>query len=69
MEFPPAQPPPHSAMRHSISSTATRRGVETVNSREGANQAVLVGEFLLARAGIEAARVSKEVAFSLAANF
>ena len=56
-------------MRHSISSTATRRGVETVNSREGANQAVLVGEFLLARAGIEAARVSKEVAFSLAAHF
>ena len=49
-----------------IDAADTRRGVETVNSREGANQAVLVGDFLLARAGIEAARVSKEVAFSLA---
>jgi heptaprenyl diphosphate synthase/octaprenyl-diphosphate synthase len=43
-----------------------RRGVPTVNAVEGANQALLVGDFLLARAGVEAAHVSKEVAMSLA---
>jgi heptaprenyl diphosphate synthase/octaprenyl-diphosphate synthase len=43
-----------------------RRGVPTVNSVEGASQALLVGDFLLARAGVEAAKVSKEVALSLA---
>lgn len=43
-----------------------RRGVPTVNSVEGANQALLVGDFLLARAGVEAAYVSADVALSLA---
>lgn len=43
-----------------------RRGVPTVNSVEGSNQALLVGDFLLARAGVEAAYVSADVAMSLA---
>ncbi len=43
-----------------------RRGVPTVNAVEGSNQALLVGDFLLARAGVEAAHVSKDVALSLA---
>lgn len=43
-----------------------RRGVPTVNSVEGNSQALLVGDFLLARAGVEAARVSADVAMSLA---
>jgi len=45
---------------------ATRRKVPTVNSVEGVNQALLVGDFLLARAGIEAASVSRDVALALA---
>jgi geranylgeranyl pyrophosphate synthase len=45
---------------------AARRGVPTVNAVEGPDQALLVGDFLLARAGVEAAYVSKEVALSLA---
>jgi len=49
-----------------IDIAATRRGVPTVNAVEGPDQALLVGDFLLARAGIEAAHVSKEVAMSLA---
>lgn len=44
----------------------SRRGVPTVNSVEGSNQALLVGDFMLARAGVEAARVSADVAMSLA---
>jgi geranylgeranyl pyrophosphate synthase len=44
----------------------SRRGVPTVNAVEGAHQALLVGDFLLARAGVEAAHVSKDVAMSLA---
>ena len=44
----------------------SRRGVPTVNSVEGSNQALLVGDFLLARAGVEAAFVSADVAMSLA---
>jgi len=44
----------------------SRRGVPTVNAVEGSNQALLVGDFLLARAGVEAAYVSAEVAMSLA---
>lgn len=44
----------------------SRRGVPTVNAVEGSNQALLVGDFLLARAGVEAAYVSAEVALSLA---
>ena len=49
-----------------IDDADSRRGVTTVNAQEGASQAVLVGDFLLARAGVEAAKVSKEVAMSLA---
>jgi geranylgeranyl pyrophosphate synthase len=44
----------------------SRRGVPTVNAVEGDDQALLVGDFLLARAGVEAAHVSKDVAMSLA---
>ncbi len=43
-----------------------RRGVPTVNCIEGSSHAILVGDYLLARAGVEAARVSKEVAEVLA---
>lgn len=43
-----------------------RRGVPTVNAAEGVNRAVLVGDFLLARSGVEAAQISKEVAQVLA---
>ncbi|MDQ6798611.1 MAG: polyprenyl synthetase family protein, partial [Actinomycetota bacterium] len=43
-----------------------RRGVPTVNHVEGSSHAILVGDYLLARAGVEAARVSKEVAEVLA---
>lgn len=43
-----------------------RRGVPTVNAIEGVDRAVLVGDFLLARAGVEAATISKEVAQVLA---
>jgi len=43
-----------------------RRGVPTVNCIEGPSHAILVGDYLLARAGVEAARVSKEVAEVLA---
>jgi heptaprenyl diphosphate synthase/octaprenyl-diphosphate synthase len=44
----------------------SRRGVPTVNIKEGANWAILVGDHLLAVAGMEAARVSAEVAAALA---
>ncbi len=43
-----------------------RRGVPTINAVEGPNHAILVGDFLLARAGQLAATVSREVAGSLA---
>jgi geranylgeranyl pyrophosphate synthase len=43
-----------------------RRGVPTVNAVEGESRAVMVGDYLLARAGEEAARVSAEVAATLA---
>lgn len=49
-----------------IDDAETRRGVITVNAKEGMSQAVLVGDFLLARAGVEAASVSSNVAMSLA---
>lgn len=42
-----------------------RRGVATVNAAEGPSAALLVGDFLLARAGQLAAQVSREVAASL----
>ncbi|HYI61164.1 MAG TPA: polyprenyl synthetase family protein [Acidimicrobiales bacterium] len=50
-----------------MDSAEERRGVPTINSVEGPNQALLVGDFLLARAGQLAAGVSREVAAYLAA--
>jgi len=44
-----------------------RRGVPTINAVEGPNQALLVGDFLLARAGQLAAGVSQQAAAFLAA--
>jgi len=49
-----------------IDAADERRGVPTVNHIEGPSHAILVGDYLLARAGVEAARVSKEVAEVLA---
>ena len=49
-----------------IDAADERRGVPTVNHIEGSSHAILVGDYLLARAGVEAARVSKEVAEVLA---
>ncbi|MGH2702801.1 MAG: polyprenyl synthetase family protein [Actinomycetota bacterium] len=43
-----------------------RRGVPTISAVEGVNHAILVGDFLLARAGELAASVSKDVARALA---
>lgn len=43
-----------------------RRGVPTINAVEGPNQALLVGDFLLGRAGLLAAGVSQDVAGFLA---
>ncbi len=45
---------------------ATRRGVATINAVEGVNPAILAGDFILARAGVEAASVSGEAARVLA---
>lgn len=39
-----------------------RRGVPTINAVEGPSQALLIGDFLLARAGMLAAGVSQDVA-------
>lgn len=44
-----------------------RRGVPTINAKEGPSQALLVGDFLLARAGQLAATVNQDVAGLLAA--
>jgi heptaprenyl diphosphate synthase len=44
----------------------TRRGIPTVNAVEGPDHAILVGDYMLARSGVEAAKVSKEVAGVLA---
>jgi len=49
-----------------IDEALLRRGVATVNSKEGVDHAVLVGDYLLARSGEAAASVSKEVAGVLA---
>lgn len=43
-----------------------RRGVPTINAKEGPSQALLVGDFLLARAGQLAAGVNQSVAAFLA---
>jgi heptaprenyl diphosphate synthase len=45
---------------------ATRRGIPTINETDGDNAAILAGDFILARAGVEAARVSAEAARLLA---
>ena len=45
---------------------ATRRGVATINAVEGVNPAILAGDFILARAGVEAAAVSGQAARVLA---
>lgn len=42
-----------------------RRGVPTINSVEGTSQALIVGDYLLARAGLLAAGVSGDVALAL----
>ena len=47
---------------------ATRRGVPTINHTDGDNAAILAGDYILARAGVEAARVSAEAARLLAAT-
>lgn len=44
----------------------SRRGIDTVNAREGINHAVLIGDFLLARAGELASTISAEVSHALA---
>jgi geranylgeranyl pyrophosphate synthase len=49
-----------------IDKAAERRGVVTVNAQEGDAAAILVGDFLLAQAGEQAASVSREVASALA---
>ncbi|MCB0992235.1 MAG: polyprenyl synthetase family protein [Acidimicrobiales bacterium] len=45
---------------------ATRRGVPTINATDGEEPAILAGDYILARAGVEAARVSAEAARVLA---
>lgn len=49
-----------------IDHAETRRGVPTVNAVEGVNHAILVGDFLLSRAGKESARISQTAALILA---
>ena len=51
-----------------IDEAAERRGVPTVNSLESVSAAILVGDFLLARAGERAASVSAEVSRVLAST-
>ena len=47
---------------------STRRGVPTINSVEGPRHALMAGDFLLARAGVEAAVAGQEVAADVAAT-
>lgn len=49
-----------------IDHAQTRRGVPTINAVEGVNVAILVGDFLLSRAGKESARISQQAALILA---
>jgi len=49
-------------------SAATRRGVPTINSVEGDEEAVMAGDYVLARAASEAARSSQAVAQEVAAT-
>lgn len=44
----------------------TRRGIPTVNAVEGQNQALLAGNYLMARAGAEAAAAGQQVASDVA---
>ncbi len=43
----------------------TRRGAPTVKSERGLNQAILIGDYLLAKASAQAAMVNGEMAYSL----
>lgn len=45
-----------------IDNADTRWGIPTVNNREGANQAILVGDFLFAQAGVVAASINAAAA-------
>ncbi|MCP3938713.1 MAG: polyprenyl synthetase family protein [Actinomycetia bacterium] len=45
---------------------STRRGVPTINATDGDEPAILAGDYILARAGVEASRVSAEAARVLA---
>jgi len=47
---------------------ATRRGVPTINHTDGDSSAILAGDYILARAGVQAAKVSSEAARLLAAT-
>lgn len=49
-----------------MDSASTRRGVVTVNEQEGRNHAILVGDFLLARAGQLTSTISGPVSHALA---
>lgn len=51
-----------------IDDAEMRWGTPTVNAKEGINNAILVGDYLLALASAEAATVSKEVAYIIAAT-
>jgi geranylgeranyl pyrophosphate synthase len=49
-----------------IDNAATRRGVTTINAKEGSEHAILVGDFLLSAAGRICAAISQEAAATLA---
>jgi geranylgeranyl pyrophosphate synthase len=51
-----------------IDDAEVRWGISTVNAKEGVSSAILVGDYLLALAAAEAATVSKEVAYLIAAT-
>ncbi len=50
----------------SIDDALTRRGVPTVNAVEGWKHSILVGDYILGRAGQMAAQVSRDVAIAVA---
>jgi geranylgeranyl pyrophosphate synthase len=41
-----------------IDEASLRRGVSTINSEEGANQAIIIGDYLFAQAGLVASRIN-----------
>lgn len=51
-----------------IDDADVRWGIPTVNAKEGVSNAILVGDYLLALASAEAAKVSKEVAYIIAST-